>query len=264
MWGTLPQNNSQIYWFLKDVYDKEYNGYDPQVWKIKELLNYSYPDRENTLLLTYKILKFHELRGEKVFTLIPNRTSFTTDYIKISNISLYNTLVQTGNLKGINRKDFLSSKDSYWRKLFHIEKYETRNRKFHFEILTNGKAVSILQSKVKETTEKKEKKIDVNDYSTVWGLDPGRKDLFAATNQEGDTIKCSSREYYHDAKFTYCKNKINKWYESNDSIKNILQDLPSIKTTDIHKIGEFLKFMFQNLDIMLDFHRDKGFRNIKF
>lgn len=259
-------NNSETYWFLKDVYDQKYNGFDPQVWKYKELLNYEYPGNENTLLLSYKILKFCESRDEKVFTLIPNRTSFTTDYIKISNSSLYYTLIQMGFLKkGFSRKDFMESKDSYWKNLFNVEKYETRNRKFHYELSTDGKAVSILQSKIKKKPEeKKEKKININDYNTVWGLDPGRKDLYAATNLKGDTIKCSSREYYHDAKYTYCRNKINSWYKSDTKILQIMQQFPSIKTTDINKIGNLLKYMFENLDILLNFHSVKAFRNIKF
>lgn len=125
-------NNNETYWFLQDVYDQKYNGYDPQVWKYKDLLNYEYPANENVLLLSYKILKFFEDRCEKVFNLIPNSSSFTTNYIKISNISLYSTLVQENLIqKGVSRKDFMESKDDYWRKLFHIDKYETCNRKFH-------------------------------------------------------------------------------------------------------------------------------------
>lgn len=51
---------------LKDVYDKDYKGYDPEIWKIKEKLNYSYPDKENTLSMSYDILKFFERRGERL------------------------------------------------------------------------------------------------------------------------------------------------------------------------------------------------------
>lgn len=258
-------NNTQTYWFLLDVYDQNYKGYDPQVWKYKDLLNYEYPSSENVLLLSYKILKFFEIRSEKVFTLIPNGASFTTNYIKISNISLYSTLVQNKLInKGITRKDFLESKDEYWRKLFHIDKYETRNRNFHYEILTDGKAVSILQSKLKKSKDCTDKKINIKDYDTVWGLDPGRKDLFAATNLENDTIKCSSREYYHDAKFTYSKKKIESWYKSDNKISQILKNIPSVKTTNLPKWENYLKYIFKNIDVLLDFHATKAFRNIKF
>lgn len=258
-------NNNETYWFLQDVYDQKYNGYDPQVWKYKDLLNYEYPASENVLLLSYKILKFFEDRCEKVFNLIPNSNSFTTNYIKISNISLYSTLVQNGYIKkGVSRKDFMNSKDEYWRKLFHIDKYETCNRKFHFEIMTDGKAVSILQCKVKSNKECTDKKINIEEYDTIWGLDPGRKDIYAATNLEGDTIKCSSREFYNDAKFTYSKNKIESWYKSNDKVSQILKNIPSVKTTSLTKWENFLKYIFVRIDVLFDFHRDKAFRNIKF
>lgn len=126
-------NKKETYWFLKDVYDQKYKGYDPKVWKYKELLNYEYPKNENVLLLSYNILKFFEARGEKVFTLIPNRTNFTTNYIKISNCSLYKTLKKIGLLpNNTTQKQFMDVKNEYWRKLFNIDKYETCNRRFHY------------------------------------------------------------------------------------------------------------------------------------
>lgn len=172
---------------------------------------------------------------------------------------------------GILKKGFLQSKymlqkEMYWSKLFNIDKYCTKNRKFGWEITTDGKAVSILQRKPKKQEIKSEKtaKININDYNRIWGIDPGRKDLFVASDQNNNILKCSSREFYHDAKYTYCKKKIESWYKSDEKILNILRNFPSIKTSSIHKIGNFLTYMFKNIDLLLDFHRDKAFRNIKF
>jgi hypothetical protein len=54
-------------------------------------------------------------------------------------------------------------RDLYWRKLFNIQKFETANPKFAGEIVTDGKAVSILMRKPKRETGV-EKPVDEKDF----------------------------------------------------------------------------------------------------
>jgi hypothetical protein len=47
-------------------------------------------------------------------------------------------------------------------------------------MLTDGKSVSIVLRKPKRKSTPR--KINLADYDLIWGLDPGRRDLFVATN----------------------------------------------------------------------------------
>ena len=47
----------------------------------------------------------------------------------------------------------------------------------------------------------KQRSPDLTGDEELWGLDPGRRDLFVMVNEEGEKLKCSTREFYHDAKY---------------------------------------------------------------
>lgn len=176
---------------------------------------------------------------------------------------MYKTLCLFKSIN-VTEKNFIDNKDVYWRKLFHVNKFETINRKFAHEIVTDGRAVSILLQKPKKE-KKTNGKIDLDNYDVVWGLDPGRRDLFVASDCNNNMIKCSVGEYYNDAKFTWCSKKIRNWYDcDNYRVRDILNRIPTLKVVSIDEIGVYLTYMFRNIDSLLDFHFTKNFRGIKF
>ncbi|ETO84290.1 hypothetical protein F444_01792 [Phytophthora nicotianae P1976] len=95
--------------------------------------------------------------------------------------------------------------------LFKIEKFETVNRKFSGVIETDGKAVGIVMRKPKR--EIVETALDEKDYDVLWGLDPGRRDLFVATNQFREKIFCTTREFYEDAHYKKSNQETKVWQE---------------------------------------------------
>lgn len=214
------------------------------------MLNNVYPDGVNTLRLSFIISQYFIERGEKTFSILPNRKSFGLKHIKIDTCALYKTL-SLFKSTNVTEKNFIDNKDTYWKKLFYVDKFETINRKFANEIVTDGRSVSILLQKPK-IEKKTNQEIDTNDYDVVWGLDPGRCDLFVASDCNDNMIKCSVGEYYNDAKFLWCRQKISRWYNSNNyKVRDILNRTPSLKITDIESMGLYLAYMFKNIDSLL-------------
>lgn len=156
-------------------------------------------------------------------------------------------------------KDFMSKKRMYWTKLFNVENFETNKKTFAYEILTDGKAVSIV---LRTTTSMKTDTI--NNYDVVWGLDPGRTNVFTAINNYGDVQKVSTSEYYFESKFTEKNRKYSMWYKNNNRVINAFRSLPSLKTTSINQYLDYLELFFKDVDYLLDFHFKKGFRDLKF
>jgi hypothetical protein len=106
-------------------------------------------------------------------------------------------------------------RDLYWRKLFNNQKFETANRKFAGEIVTNGKAVSI------------EKSIDEKDFDVQWGLDPGSRDMFVAANQWEESVSCSAEEFYEEARHIKAKQAIRGWQDRGSRVLEAIRNMPT-------------------------------------
>ena len=91
-------------------------------------------------------------KGAKTFTILPNKASFVNSYITICSTSLRDIL-KILNKSEIDNDKFMEQKDKIWRSLFNLNAVETINRKFHYEISTDGYGVSILLSKPKPVKE---------------------------------------------------------------------------------------------------------------
>ena len=255
LWST-----EEIRSFINNVYNSDYRGSDPEVWKIKESLGYEAPFSQNVIPVLYRLLKFCEATKQRLFTLLPNRKTFTISYTKIDSTCLHDILISCKLMERDN--NFITKKRDYWTKLFNVKKFETSTRSFAYEILTDGKAVSIILNKKKRPCES-EVSIPLN-YDVVWGLDPGRTNILTATNSYGDTCKVSTAEYYFDSKITEKNRRYSKWYKNDQRVLTAFRTLPSLKTTSVDQFMSYLDIFFKEVDYLLDFHFRKGFRDAKF
>ena len=106
-----------------------------------------------------------------------------------------------------------------------------------------------LSPKVKKTQKKVKKRedpaydctgIELGSYSRVLGLDPGRRDLFVATDGDGDVTRCSSRCYYHEAGFTRTQRTMRTWYDQDLQVQSWLRTMTSAKTGSVRMLLEHL------------------------
>lgn len=246
--------------FIQDVYNINYKGTNPEVWKIKELLGYEPPYGQNVVPAFYKFLKFGEATKCKLFTLLPNRKTFTIGYVKIDSTCLHDILISSKIMK--RDTSFISKKRDYWTTFFNVEKFETSTKTFAHEILTDGKAVSIILKSASSNVSMEPTLLP--HYDTIWGLDPGRTHVFTATNNHGDVCNVSTSEYYFDSKITEKNKKYSRWYKNDERVTTTFKTLPSLKTTKIEQFLNYLNIFFKEVDYLLEFHFKKGFRDVKF
>ncbi|POM74455.1 Hypothetical protein PHPALM_8591 [Phytophthora palmivora] len=189
------------------------------------------------LPLTYRFLQFIEAENDshhkgpefqqlRTFNLLPLKRGIGIPPIETKNGLVWDDVV-----------------NEWWYKLFKIAKFESENRKFAGEILTDGKAVSIVLRKPKRHVLDKQSEKDSKTYNfgKVWGLDPGRRDLFVATNNFGQTTSCSSREFYEDAKYTSSNKTTHYWIDHNPKILEAIHNMTSPKTCSLQTLETYAK-----------------------
>jgi hypothetical protein len=110
--------------------------------------------------------------------------------------------------------------------VFNIQKFETANRKFAGEIVTDGKAVSIIMRKPKRRTGV-EKPVDEKGFDVRWGLDPDRRDMFAAVNQWEEIVSSSTKEFYEEARYTKAKQAIRGWQARDLRVLEAIRNMPT-------------------------------------
>lgn len=234
----------------------------------------------------------------RLFSLLPSKSGFECSNIKICGTGLSSLLKRQGMLKGWTEAEFEESKDRWWRCLFQIDKFETLERTFAGEVLTDGLSVSILMRRRKGeeqllkqenvTNERRASRanpvkkkpgpkagkplkkeliqpdIDLCSYDNVIGLDPGRKSLFVTCDTAGHHQECSTKEFYHDAKYKESNRKSKRWIEKDDFIREAIRGMPTKKTCDLQVFYRYVTFLLPRLDKLLGFFQQKKFRNQKF
>jgi len=259
-----------IYKWCKDIYDKNYNGNNYFILYMKKWLKYN-PTETNIIKYSSHFIKiYHKIlfefekhknkKGVRVFSLLPNKHSFTMDNIQICSTALNDIISYL--TKQQNCKDFDEKKREYWISLFNIEKYETENKKFHYSIFTDGKCgvITMEKPKIKELKVKDIKNIDYEQYV---GIDPGIRALFTSCNEKDEILQCSTKQYRHESKMIYACKKRESWYK-NWEYYDLWKNIPSFKVSNTKNMLNYFTFVLPNIDLFFEFHSDKNFRGLNF
>ena len=269
--------------WLKAIYDPEYKENEPFILKMREWLIYT-PTEANIVKhsnhfvkIYYWILKefekYPDTKGIRTFSLLPHKHGFTLSHITIDNAGLLNTLkyiakkqkvekVEVESCFDVDDKTFKENSAEYWRELFNIKRYETKNKKFGFTIRTDGKSV------VLQMTKPKQPERAVSDYRNLHydnfvGIDPGVRALITSYDRNNECLQVSTKGYRHHSKMIYaCKKRVG-WYEKWDHYEE-WKLIPTIKTSKTSVMEEYFKFVFPKMQTFFEFHKEKGFRNLKF
>jgi hypothetical protein len=120
---------------------------------MREWLKYT-PTEENVVkhsnhFILKEFEKYPDTKGIRTFTLLPHKHGFTQQHITICNAGLANTLkciakkrkLENSDVKsGLDVKKFSENSEEYWRELFNINRYETKNNKLNFTSYCRSKA----------------------------------------------------------------------------------------------------------------------------
>ena len=287
-------DGAQAYQRLQIILSKEaYNGEDAVITTYKPLVAHIDLKRrpESALPLLYTFSQYAEQENKKleakvtdktfdsraklvrIFSLLPHKNGFGASHIKICQSGLYGLLKRSG--QAIRKKDYDVHGDAWWRSLFDVSRFETSNRKFAGEILTDAVGVSIVlkkpRTKKRMKTEKKKSgedyyptDFDIEAYDQLWGLDPGRKDLFVASDEEDTVKKCSTKEFYHCAKYKLSVKKNKRWTDRDPMVKAAILTLPTKKTAELSTLETYVRDMLPKLDLLIEFYSRRRVRALKF
>ena len=205
------------------------------------------------------------VKGVRNFSLLPHTDGFTAKYITIDTSGLRAMLRRVDPatpLEGV----LLANKDEVWGRLFAVRKATTRNRLFGHMIITDGKAVSVLVRKPKAGPKEEVGELSAANYDIVWGLDPGMRDMSVATCDQDrrQAIRCSSAQYYEDAKYRLSNRKRERWKARNPHIHAIENGLPSAKTVDTVALEWHMRYGTQHRATLRVFYGQQRFKNLKF
>ena len=284
-------DGKQTYEMLKNIHNPQYHGNNPLVYWFKQKLPISpnnQPIEEHPHLVIpfmYEILAyfetFHpvvqntkEAKQVRLFTLLPFKQGFKCSYIKMCNTAFYALLKRSG-VKELPAKKAWSDREvqlKYWNEYFHINKFETVNRKFAGEISTDGKGVSITLRKPKQESSTftnhhnhdYEYDFDEIDSENWYGMDPGCTNMFVAVNGNGYKLSCTSREFYEDAKYIPSNKKLKVWQDKDAYVTETNKTIPSKKTTSLTALEGYIRYMLSRLTYMLSWYKAKRVRNLTF
>ena len=227
--------------------------------------------------LQYEFLRHLELvqavpeerrkKEDRLFSLIPTKQGFTCGHLKICTNGLHGLLKRSG-VEGVPAAGhpFREVSNELWRRFFRIDKLETVNRKFAGEIVTDGKSVSVVMRR--PTRGEKEADEDqfevVRTGSRLWGLDPGRREVFVASNEDGDIRRWSTRRFYEEAGYKHATKKIAAWQQGDTDVKRVMANVPTKKSATLAVLERHVRYVVPELDAMLAFSMEKAFRDLKF
>jgi hypothetical protein len=261
-------NPKEAYTVCKGIYDKEYNSDNEIVIKYRTILdnkpphtNFVKKDPSKILTIYNEILTFNIQNNKRLFSLLPNKNGFTMNYITIDKTGLKDLLTSI-KLPNFKKNHFDTNTQTYWNKFFHIQKFETSNKKFH-SFLTDGVTVSIMLEKL-NVIKSKPKEFVYIDQELV-ALDPGLRMLFVGCNNKDDTvINCSGKSYYHDTGVNRINDKQRRHYTKNPEVLSYIRNMPVGKTNDISQFCDHLSYCLKKLDKVLEFHYTVPFRKWNF
>lgn len=224
--------------------------------------------------MLHEILRYFEAQHEqlaevnecptkalRLFSLLPNKSGFECSHIKLCNNGLYGLLKRSGMQLPTDGPLWRAAAPEFWRKCFRIEHFETANRHFAGEVLTDGHAVSIVMRKPKRV--RAAGGTPLQEYDAVLGLDPGRRDLFTTCSLEGEHLHKSTRSYYDAATYKASNRTIQGWKDSNERVRRAHEELPSRKSSHQHALERHIRFVLPVLREMLGWHMQKPFRKLK-
>jgi transposase len=159
-------------------------------------------------------------------------------------------------------KKFEENSSEYWKELFNITKYETKNKKFGYTILTDGKSV-VLQMRKPTQPEKITTEYMEQEYDNFLGIDPGIRALITSYDTNDKVIQITTREYRHKSKMIYACKKRENWYKKWGHYEE-WKLIPTIKTSKTIVMKEYFKYVFPRMQTFTEFHMEKGFRNLNF
>ena len=270
----LDMDGREAHTFVTAVFAEHYGGSSPLVQHFRQSMPRpttaalrSTPHLFFTVL--WQIERFygrhHDMRGVRGFSILPFSSGFAADHVKIDTAGLWSLLKASG-IDVPGRPQFMQPeiRSLFWRSCFDVYKIETRTKKFADEIVTDGKAVSVLLKRPKRDVPDEDRELNPDDYDVAWGVDPGMRDMFVASSSDGQSARCSSGEFYNDAGYVRSQQRRRHWLRNDPEIAEIERNMPRKKRASVQSVTAHATYVLRHIDVLMAFYGAKRFRNLRF
>ncbi|KAJ3298515.1 hypothetical protein HK104_010636 [Borealophlyctis nickersoniae] len=108
--------------------------------------------------------------------------------------------------------------------------------------------------------------VDIPDGTTVWAIDPGRREPIHAVNSDGLTYRVSLAHYYQLCGFTANRRRREKWLRGDATVKAALDILSgqSYRTSALATFDQYVGALLPNLSSILNFYFRRRHRRSNF
>lgn len=218
---------------------------------------------DGVLKYYYSILDFYtKNKIGKKFTLVPI-SKIKAHHIRIDAITLFNILKKINyNVDDASKRVNKDTMQAEWRQIFDIDRFETKNRKFDYGVMTDGIAISLLFTKNKKQQVSSENQKQLN--QRLISIDPGRSNLITAYDWSNKkTYTLTGKQYYKEAGMTKRFKETQKYdMEVAHIIRKLsLNPIKSIVETDIYG---YTQTIIRNYDKLWQHYTEKKRRRWDF
>ncbi|KAI7892632.1 uncharacterized protein EV154DRAFT_585849 [Mucor mucedo] len=162
------------------------------------------------------------IQGRKLSQLFPQQVSIVQKFINTIDAQAFWRLVKQSEIPNYPKQTKSESDlTDFYHQLFNFPKLGFRTRE---SLTTVKKTFKLCIS-------------DIQNGCTVWGVDPGIIDLITAVDSSGDKERqraTSLDEYYHLCGYNQTTFQRHKHQSQNESVFQLISQLPSLKTTNSH------------------------------
>jgi hypothetical protein len=208
-------------------------------------------------------------------SLCPHKKGFKPSMLTINNNTL-RTLLMMADQKVPSEATFIQEKSTWWNRLFHISKLETKNRFFRYEILTDGRSVKVVMGKLRKekvslTEKSKYPSLKQAQPMFVASMDPGMRSpatsaacVIDSGNVSIPDIKSTSLREYRQWSFQNRLDvKENRWLQESKKMASIMNELKDTKRNfqGREEARRRIVCILNHLDDLQEFYGGSGFRN---
>ena len=271
-------DGAQAWTMLRQILGESYDGEDHVIIQYRQRMPRKPPrgraeEQPHLVLpLMREFLAYFESQhaGERtakalrLFSLVPNKAGFECTHVKLCTNGLYGLLKRAG-LEELPSEgpSWRAAAPAFWRRIFNIDKFETANRKFAGEILTDGHSVSIVMRKPRAPDTCEHRPSNLDEHPDILGLDPGRTDLFTTCDLQGEHRHYSTKRFREEATYNASQRTMAGWIDRCELAKRVCAELPSRKTSDLDGLKRHIQYVLPVMDRMLTWHMEKPFRKLK-
>jgi hypothetical protein len=221
------------------------------------------------------------------FTLAPI-SQLQVPYLLIDTDTFYTMLSHSvfrnalpSSLKAFRSNELLHGNNNYrfwWHFVFRINKVTTARRTFAFSLATDGVGVSVNLKRPPDIQQLNDYgytydnpsqyvPLEINDTDMIVGIDPGRRFLYTAVRSSVEdqdfpqVLNCSNGRWQTISGARFSKRKADQWIDADENVKNVLLEMPSAKCSTVAQYGEYLEYILEHQDMLLQFYRIRKWRS---